>query len=266
MTSIAWKKILFADDSRHLVFWLCIVATVLLMGFPSLPVYTRWAFILLFLPSVFFIFRREAKFDHKALLLVWVLTIFGAILWDKIAYKHNLWYFPATSVSGYLLGIPYEEYIWGLSFTTIAIGIYTSLPKFRHTIYDGPRFQDIYLLCTVFVLDMLAIFWVFSSGTTSYFKWLLVIAILPSLIFLWRKGEKIDEVRLILTIVLFLLYFIWNDHVFILTRSWGYNESALIGRVGIVPIDDILFGFFHVILCIGFYTSLQSKTFKNKRK
>lgn len=259
MTSRSWKKILFANDSRHLVFWLCVIATILLMGFPNLPVYTRWSFILLFLPSVFFIFRKGSRIDRKTLFLIWALTILGAILWDKLALAYNLWYFPPAGVSGYIFGIPFEEYIWGLSFSTIAVGIYTSLPAFRQNVYDGPRVKDVYLLCIIFVLDILAIFWLFRSGTSSYFKWLLVIAILPSFIFLWRKGERIDEVKFIITAGIFLLYFIWNDHVFILTRSWGYNESALIGRIGIVPIDDILFGIFHLILCIGFYTSLLPK-------
>lgn len=194
-----------------------------------------------------------------------MLSIFAGFVWDRIALSTNLWNFPTENVSVWLYGVPLEEYVFAMTFCTIVLGIYTSLPKYRQSIFDGPRLNDIPLFGLIFVLQLLVLNWVFRTGAESYFKWLLILAIIPSLFFLWRKGEKIDEVRLFLTIIIFILITIWYDYVFMLSGSWYHHDAVLIGRIGVIPADDILFGIFNAVVTIGIYTSLSNKGFSNMK-
>lgn len=76
---------------------------------------------------------------------------------------------------------------------------------------------------------------------------------------MWRKGEKIDEARLFITCFIMIGITVIIDLIFITNGAWYYDNGALIGRIGVVPIDDILFGIFNAITIIGFYTSLPNK-------
>lgn len=225
----------------------------------SLPAYTQWAIILLILPSIFFIIAEKRKLNFKKLAVISGIGVLMGIIWDTIAIRMNIWNFPKESVIGWLLGIPIEEYVFAVCFCIVVIGIYTSLPKFRYHISDGPRMREVPLLILVFVFQIASWLWLFYSDGESYLKWLLFLAIIPSIFYLWRKGEKIDEARLGITVLILIVATIITDIIFIKSASWYHNDSALIGRIGIVPIDDILFSVFIGISVIGLYTSLPKK-------
>lgn len=227
--------------------------------FSYLPSYTRLAIGFLIPFAVFFIFRKEEKFDEQKFLTILLLSIIATILWDSIAMKLNIWGFPKESISFLIFGIPFEEYIFGLWLSTVAIGIYTSLPHFKHHPINKSKLSDIPFLIIIFLLQIIAWLLIFFSNPTSYFKWLLILGIIPSIFYLFRKGEKIDEIRLSITCVAMLIVAVIVDLIFIKAGAWYYNEDALIGRIGIVPIDDLLFMIFSSITIIGIYTSLPPK-------
>ena len=49
------------------------------------------------------------------------------------------------------------------------------------------------------------------------------------------------------------------DLIFIPAQTWYYNEYAILGKIGSIPIDDFLFTIFNTIFVVGFYTSLPDK-------
>ena len=236
-----------------LILILAIISYFILLSAPS---YTRWAVILLILPSIFFIFRAESTLDRKKLFIISVIGIILGLVWDHVAIGLQIWDFPKESVIGWFLGIPIEEYIFAVCFSIIVIGIYTSLPKFKYHIQDGPRLKELPLLGLIFSAQIIVWVLFFYSNVQSYFKWLLFLAILPSIFYLWRKGEKIDEVRMFITAAIIVVATLVVDVIFINSHSWFHFNDALLGRIGVVPIDDILFGVFIGVSVIGLYTSL----------
>lgn len=248
-----------ANSSKNLLFIFLGFAFLIFKLFPSLPSYTKLASVFFLLPTIFFLLRKEEKLEEKRLFPVLALSIIAMLLWDTIAIKIGMWGFPRESVSYWILGIPIEEYIFGIFFSTAVLGIYTSLPKFRDYVRNSVHLLEIPLLLILFVLQLVTWLFLFFSNPVSYIKWLLFFTIIPSIFYLWRKGEKIDEVRLILTIIIMAVATVVIDLIFLPAGTWYYNESALLGRVGAIPIEDILFSVFAPITIIGIYTSLPPK-------
>jgi len=226
-----------------------------------LPNYSRLALVFLVLPSLFFVFRKGSSLNLKKYLLIIILSPIFTIIWDTTAQATWLWRFPKEAVSFWILGIPLEEYFFAFWFITMVLGIYTSLPKLkiRPGIFDNhPHITEPFLFTIIFILQFTAFSFLFTNPE-SYIKWLIVFAILPSVFYLWRKREHIDEQRLLITLIIMFAVAILIDLIFIPGNVWYYNELSLIGRIGIVPIDDILFILFNSIFLIGFYTSLPNK-------
>lgn len=238
---------------------LCAVAAFSYFILQPAPSYTKWAVILLILPSIFFLFRKESTLDRKKLFIILVIALVMGMIWDTIAINLEIWGFPRQNVLGWFLGIPLEEYIFAVSFVVITLGIYTSLPHFRQSVYDGPRLKEIPLLCLVFSIQLIVWSTLLYSNAQSYIKWLLFLAIPPSLFYLWRTGEKIDEMRMFLTAGMLAIMTLAMDVIFTRANSWFHYDVALLGRIGIVPIDDILFSVFIGVSIVGFYTSLPYK-------
>lgn len=224
----------------------------------SMPSYTKWAIILLVIPSVFFLLRKGEHLDKRKLLACILIAIAAAIVWDNIAIKYRIWDFPLENVSGWFLGIPYEEYLFAICFTTITIGIYTSLRKIPKTL-NIPHFRTIPLLVVTSTLQLVVLHSLIFSNMSSYIKWSLVFVILPSVFFLFRRGEKIDYSKMILTVLIITSYSIIGDYIFIKSGSWIHYEPSLLGRIGIVPIDDIIFAVFTAVTLIGIYTSVPHR-------
>ncbi len=238
---------------------LLLVSACVIYSFTNFPPYTKWAIILLILPSVFAIARSGSKLDPAKTCVACLGSVIGAWGWDTAAMSLGTWGFPVTSVSGYLIGIPIEEYIFAVSIPIFALGVYTSLPAFRKQVYDGPRISENPLLIGIFILQSLVLWSILHSNAAAYIKWLLLLAIIPAIFYLWRKGEKIDEIRLFITCLVAVTVTFIVDPIFILSGSWYYGENALLGKIWVVPIEDILFSIFLTVLVVGFYTSLPKK-------
>ena len=100
------------------------------------PAYTRWVSILLILPSIYFLVQSSGRLNLKKVGITAGGAIGTGLLWDHIAIGLHIWDFPKESVSGWFLGIPLEEYFFGVCFVIIVLGIYTSLPVFRKKIWN----------------------------------------------------------------------------------------------------------------------------------
>jgi len=224
-----------------------------------LPNYTKLAIVFLFLPAIFLIFRKEEQINEKNYLIVVAFSILATIFYDAVAQSVWLWRFPSDSVSFWILGIPIEEYIFGVCFSTIILGIYTSLPTNKNKenpIFNKvPHIRESVLFGVIFSLQLITWATLFSNPE-SYFRWVIFLSLLPSIFYMWRKNERIDERRLLITILIMLVGVVFIDSIFIPAQTWYYNEFALVGKIGIIPIDDFLFTLFNTIFIIGFYTSL----------
>ena len=227
------------------------------------PSYTQWALIFLVLPSVFFLFRAESTIDFKKVAVLSFLGIVLGLLWDHAAMSLNIWNFPNENVLGWFLGIPLEEYVFAICFPIIVVGIYTSLPRFKMKLTYFLHLNELPLIVTVSFVQIFVLLWIFFGEAQSYIKWLLLLAILPSFFWIWRKGEKIDELRMTITSGILVFVTLVTDVVFIKSGSWFHYDEALIGKIGIVPIDDILFSVFIGISLVGLYTSLPKKNMLN---
>lgn len=249
----------FRASSKFLLPLLLFVGTIALMTLNILPNYTKLALIFLLLPIIFFVFRKEERINEKKYLIVVGFSVLATIFYDTIAQTTWLWRFPNNSVSFWILGIPIEEYIFGLWLPTIVLGIYTSLPtnknKAGSILNKFPRIKESALFGIIFSLQLITWATLFSNPA-SYLKWVIFLAILPSVFLMWRKNERIDERRLLITLLIMLIAVVVIDLIFISSQAWYYNELALLGKIGIIPIDDFLFTLFNTIAIIGFYTSL----------
>ncbi len=226
----------------------------------ALPSYTICAIVLLLLPSVFVFMKKDPHLDKKKLLTVCFILLGAGVVWDKIAIYYKIWNFPKESVIGWLWGIPIEEFAFALAMVTITLGIYTSIHKIKAPIhFHIHHFRIITALIIATFLQFLVLYSVAFSGGHSYLKWLLILAIIPSSFYIFRRGENINYPKMILTAVIFGLMTIPYDYIFTLSQSWYHYDTALLGRIGIVPIDDILFSIFTSITIIGFYTSIPHK-------
>ena len=248
------------NKSIPLLFILSTIGLLALYFFPYLPSYTRLAIGILIPIAMFFIFRKEERLDEKKFLVIMAISFIATILWDTIAIKFGIWGFHRENTSIWILGVPLEEYIFGIWLSSTILGIYTSLPHFKHYPLNTAKISDVTLLVVVFLLQSVAWLTIIFSDPASYIKWLIILGAIPSLFYLLRKGETIDEVRLLMTCLIMIAIAIIIDIIFIKANAWYYNEQALaIGRVGIVPIEDLLFTIFTSITIIGIYTSLPPK-------
>jgi lycopene cyclase domain-containing protein len=192
------------------------------------------------------------------------MCVVATIIWDTVAIRLGIWGFLKENTSWWILGIPLEEYIFGLWLPIVILGIYTSLPKFKKHSIKEPHLKEIPLLFLIFILQFFVLIYLLYNPV-SYLGWLLLLAIIPSLFYLWRRGEKIDEVRLLVTCICVTAIVIAVDNVFVPLGAWHYNDNALLGNIGYIYFDDILFGIFNSIIVVGFYTSLPSEhIFKGK--
>lgn len=231
--------------------------------FEIIPIYTLLAIIIL-IPSTLFILWKNKHLEKKKLGVILVLSLLATIVWDTVAIKTGIWGFKDENVSWWIVGVPLEEYIFGLWLTVTALGIYTSLPKFRKHTISEPHLAEIPLLGIIFFLQFLVVISLMNNPI-SYIKWLLFFAIIPSIFYLWRKGEHIDEVRLLATCICIAVITVVIDNIFVPLGAWHYNEASLLGRIGYIYLDDILFGIFNSIIIVGFYTSLPSKNMFTKK-
>ncbi len=223
----------------------------------SIPIYTLLV-IIFFLPVIWLILSKNKKLDKKKMIAILALCVIATIIWDTAAIKLDLWSFTKTNVSLWILGIPLEEYIFGLWLPITVLGIYTSLPKFRVSSLPEPHIREVPLISFVFLLQFITMLFMISNPV-SYFKWTLFLAIIPSIFYLWRKGEKIDEIRLIITCALMVIIFVLVDLTFVPLGAWFYNDFATLGHYGYIYYDDFIFGVSNSILLVGLYTSLPSK-------
>lgn len=252
----------FRISSKFLLPLLTIIGFISLATIDVLPSYTKLALVFLILPIIFFAFRREEQINEKKYLIVIIFSILVTIFYDTIAQTTWLWRFPNESVSIWILGIPIEEYIFGFWFPTVVIGVYTSLPKNKRAsvsiLNKFPRVKESLLFGIIFSLQIIT--WaILISDPASYWGWVIFLAVLPSIFYMWRKRERIDERRLLITTFIMLLVVVLIDLIFIPANTWYYNEAALLGKIGMIPVDDFLFTLFNTIFVIGFYTSLSSK-------
>lgn len=239
---------------------LCTVAALVVLYAPNIPTYTRLALVLLVLPSLFIIFRKEEHLDEKRLGVVLLFSIVATIIWDTIAIRLGIWGFPHEATSVWILGIPLEEYLFGMWLCVAVLGIYTSLPgaeKYHHK--TGFHVANGVALGIVFVLQtlvLIATLW--NPG--SYALWALILAVIPSFFYLFRDGEKIDHSRLSMTLVLIAAISVVGELILVPSGSWFYNRNSLMlhNTTGIIP-EDMVFAIFNAILIIGFYTSLSRK-------
>lgn len=248
-------------SNKLLIFLLSCFGLVTLAFKSLLPHYLFFALLLLVIPAIFFVFRREKTLDERKLILILVISLIGGFIWDSIAIHFNIWGFPNENVIGWIFGIPVEEYIFFLTFPTISLGIYSSLPSHRkkHLLADEHKINDIIILLVVFALQIGVFTSMLFYGMQSYIKWLLFFSGFPAAFYLFRKGERIDELNLLITVSIWVLYMVIIDPFFIISRSWIYYDTALIGKIGVIPIDDILFTVFCSILTIGIYTTIPKK-------
>ncbi len=240
---------------------LVIIAELVFISLGHLPSYTVLSLTFLLLPSLFFIFRKHEHIDRRKFTAILLLGVAAGILWDRIAITYQIWGFPEESISGWFLGIPLEEYLFALFFCAVTLGIYTSLPRFvQPKLLEPFKIRTIPITFIFLLLETGALSLIFFTNIDSYFKWLLILAIIPSFFFIARKGEKIDFIRLTITcLIMSTLVILIIDGVFIPAKTWIYYDQALIGRFGFIPIDDVLFAFFNTIVVVGFYTSLPHK-------
>jgi len=243
-------------NAKLFVILLSLGLVILSLG-GSLPAYTKLALVFLILPTIFVYFKHGGHLDKKKLLVTSLLAIFATIVWDNIAINLKIWDFPKENVIGWLLGVPIEEYFFGFWIVAMSIGIYTALHK-QKSVINIPHLKTLTLLILTTLAQFAVLFFIFFYNANSYIKWLLVLAIIPSFFFVFRKGERIDYIKMFITALIMGLITIVYDHIFI-PGSWYHYDSAIIGRIWGVPIDDILFSFFTSITIIGFYTSVPHK-------
>ncbi|MBI2607366.1 MAG: lycopene cyclase domain-containing protein [Candidatus Doudnabacteria bacterium] len=241
-------------SNLKLVLILTILGLLVLILGSQLPSYTRLALVFLILPTLFVFLKNGNHIDKKKLLVTCFLAIIATIIWDNIAIEFKVWDFPMESVIGWLFGAPIEEYFFAFWIVAMSVGIYTSLHK-KRTVINVPHFKIVPLIMLVAVLQILVLYSLIFHNPESYIKWLLVFAIIPSFFYIFRKGEKISYPKLILTASIMGLITIPYDYIF-MSHSWYHYDTAIIGRIVGVPIDDILFSFFTSITIIGFYTSV----------
>lgn len=223
-----------------------------------MPTYTRLAVVFLILPAIFFVFRKGEHLNKKKLVVVLIFCVIVTIIWDATAIRLGIWGFHQDKISAWVFGIPIEEYIFGLWLPITVLGIYTSLPKFKNYLINEPHFREVPLLGVVFSLQLLVWFSMLANPV-SYIKWILFITAIPSIFYLWRKGERIDEIRLLITCCLVAAVVVFIDSIFVPLGAWYYNDAALLSHFGTIYSDDILFGIFNSIAIVGFYTSLPSR-------
>lgn len=226
-----------------------------------MPIYLFYMFLFLVIPAAFFIFRKEKTLDEKRFLLVIITSLIGGVIWDSISVHFQIWGYPSKSVLGWFLGVPLEDYIFYVTFPTIILGIYSSLPLHRKKILfsNEPKISDTIILLIVFALQIGVFLSLVFFGMNSYIKWMLFFTGFPSAFYLFRKGEKIDEINLLITLGIWLIYLLFLDPIFLLSSSYYYNDPTLLGKIWIIPIDDFLFTIFCIILTIGIYTSIPKK-------
>ena len=247
--------------NKTLLFFLSLFGLSILSLVNTLPHYIFYALLFLVIPSIYFIFRAEKTLDEKRFLLVILVSLLGGFLWDSIAIYLKIWSFPKENILIWFYGVPLEEFIFFATFPTIAMGIYSSLPSHRKQklFREEPKVADGIILIFVFALQIGLFTSLLFFGMNSYLKWLLFFAGFPSVFYLFRKGERIDEINLLITVVIWVVYLVIIDPFFIVSRAWFYSDAALLGRIWIIPIDDILFTIFCTILTIGIYTSIPKK-------
>ncbi|MBX4181463.1 lycopene cyclase domain-containing protein [Candidatus Parcubacteria bacterium] len=231
--------------------------------FEALPIYTFLTLIIL-IPFTFFVLWKDKHLNKNKLYLILVLSLIATIVWDTVAIKTGIWGFLDANVSWRIIGIPIEEYIFGIWLTVMVLGIYTSLPRFKKHTISEPHFKEIPLLCIIFFLQFILVISLITNPI-SYIKWLLFFAIIPSIFYLWRKGERIDEVRLLATCLCMACIVIIIDNIFVPLGAWHYSEVSLLGHIGHIYWDDILFGIFNSVIIIGFYTSIPSRKMLTKK-
>ena len=155
------------------------------------------------------------------------------------------------------MGVPLEEYLFAFWLVTVTLGIYTSLPNDqRKHILNIPHFKIIPVIIFTSFAQLSVLYFLIFGNINSYIKWLLVLAIIPSIFYIFRKGEKIDYKKMFYTSLIMGAITILYDYIFIPIGAWHHYDSALLGKIGMVPIDDILFSIFSAITIIGFYTSI----------
>lgn len=251
-------------SNKTLLFFLSIFGLTVLSLFNTLPSYLFFAFLFLIIPSTYFLFRREKTLDEKKYLLIVLISLIGGLVWDTIALHFQLWNFPKQTTLIWLFGLPLEEFIFFITFPTITLGIYSTLPQHRKKkiFSNEPKIKDAVMLLVIFALQIGVFTSMVFFGMSSYIKWLLFFAGFPSAFYLFRKGEKIDELNLAITVVIWVVYMLLIDPFFIISRAWYYGDATLIGKIWIIPIDDLLFVIFCAILTIGIYTSIPKKLLK----
>ncbi len=250
-----------------LILILSVIGLIALDLLSEMPAYTRLAFVFLLLPMIFIVFRKSAKINTRKYYIILLLSIVATIIWDTVAIHAWLWNFPPESVIYTIQGIPLEDFLWGLWFPTIVIGIYTSLPHFlsaRTPSVARLHFRETVLKAVLFVVQLIVATYLFFN-TVNYFAWVVFLALIPSLFFVLRRNERIDEYRLMLTIGCMVGIVVLMDLVFIPAGTWYYNPDAILGSIGIIPVDDFLFAIFNAILTIGFYTSMPDKQFFTRK-
>ena len=245
---------------RYLLFGVSIFIAIGI-AFSNLPPYIKWESIFYIIPTLLFLlFLNNVNFKKLAVLAAVALVI--GTIWDKIAITLGIWGFPNQSIITWIWGIPIEEYIFFVVVPIFFVVIYLSIHQIHiphFSIIQKPRFQQHTLKIVIMAAELIVLLFIFMTQQVSYTSWTIIFLGFPVLFFLFRRYEKFDEDRLLLTLLIAVVTTFIFDYVFIINDTWFYTSGALLGYIGIVPIDDLLLAVFITIAAIGLYTSLPSR-------
>ncbi len=96
----------------------------------------------------------------------------------------------------------------------------------------------------------------------TYIGFLLIFAIIPSLLLLYFLRDKINFKNLLISLkFLFIIGVIW-DQISVRTDIWSFSDDKIIGNFLGIPIEEYLFVIFVPLLVITVYTLINKKNEK----
>lgn len=103
----------------------------------------------------------------------------------------------------------------------------------------------------------------FMSENYYYIGFMLIFAIIPSIILLIILRDKIKVKNLVVSLfILFIIGLIW-DQISVRLGIWSFSENKIIGNLFGIPIEEYIFIIFVPLLVITVYTFIN-KIMKNK--
>ena len=237
-------------------------------GIPFYYVFPSYVFLLysfLLIPICCLISYKTTEINLKKLVTIIGLCILIGIVWDYFSITLGIWSFPNGSSLLLLLGIPIEEILFFILYPTLAILIYLSQQKHNNT--NWLHIPESIALSLVGLIQILILIIIYVFKKTNYLSLLMLFAGVPTIYFLFKRGERINKLNLLFTVIIMVFISILIDHFAIVKGVWSYNDEFLIGKIGIIPIESIFFAVFISTLTIGLYSSLpENNILKGKFK